>query len=82
MVTIFFFVWIIGIIYNGWDAVNNKASLADWVVIILWFIFYPISILTDIFTKKDVLILFAMFLLCLVACYVSIVAYNSEVGIK
>ena len=82
MVTIFFFVWIIGIIYNGWDAVNNKASLADWVVIVLWPISYTIFRITDIFTKKDVLLLFAMFLLCLVACYVSIVAYNSELYTK
>ena len=82
MKTLLFFIWLVPFIYNGWDAINEKASLQEWITIILWPVFRPISLLTDIFTKKDVLLLFAMFLLCLVACYVSMVAYNVQLYSK
>ncbi len=82
MKTILFFTWLVPFLYYAWDAVNEKATWDEWVIITLWPIFRFLSIVTDIFTKKDVLLLFAMFLLCLVACYVSIMAYNLEVGIK
>ena len=82
MKTLLFFIWLVPFLYYAWDAINEKATLPEWITIILWFIFLPISIITDIFTKKDVLLLFAMFLLCVVACYVSMVAYNAEVGVR